>query len=306
MPKALVIRTAGTNCDGELVRAFQLAGAEVANLHLDRLIRDPAMLDEFDLVGFPGGFSYGDDIASGRIFAMRLRERLYPALRRAIQRGCPMIGICNGFQVLVQVGLLPGPEAGREWPEEAPPPQSVALTENAQARFIDRWVGIVPEPGSRCIWTHGLEKFASRPSAPAEQAVRKSNPAAGGSGPDIPPEDLLQLPVAHGEGRFVASSPRVIQALEAGGQIALRYTDDCNGSEGRIAGICDSTGLIFGLMPHPERYLDWNRHPYWTRLGDRYRAVGPAGGAGGAGEDPETPGLRIFRNAVDSVVHATA
>src|SRR5690606_21934712 len=105
----IVIRAAGTNCEQELMWAFALAGAEPTLVHLDRLIESPARLDEFDLVGLPGGFSYGDDIASGRIFAMRVRERLYPALREAIGRGCPMIGICNGFQILVQVGLLPGP-----------------------------------------------------------------------------------------------------------------------------------------------------------------------------------------------------
>jgi phosphoribosylformylglycinamidine synthase subunit PurQ / glutaminase len=293
MARALVIRTAGTNCDIELVRAFQLAGAEAQNLHLDRLVRDPALLDGFDLIGFPGGFSYGDDVASGRIFAMRVRERLYPALRRAIVRGCPMIGICNGFQVLVQVGLLPGPERGQAWPKDAPPTQKVALTENAQARFVDRWVGIVPEPNSCCLWTQGLEKFARHPSAPQEQSTVSSGPG----GPDVPPEDLLQLPVAHGEGRFVARSGEVVRLLEASGQIVLRYTDDCNGSMGRIAGICDASGLVFGLMPHPERYLDWNRHPYWTRLPPRVRGGAP-------GEARETPGLRIFRNAVEAVTHA--
>src|SRR5262245_27915728 len=123
MPTAVVIRAAGTNCDAELVRAFTLAGATVRTVHLDRLAVEPDRLDEFDLIAFPGGFSYGDDIASGRIFAMRARERLYPALRRAIERGCPMIGVCNGFQVLVQVGLLPGPSDGA-WPTERAPEQT--------------------------------------------------------------------------------------------------------------------------------------------------------------------------------------
>lgn len=281
MPRALVIRTAGTNCDAEMVRAFSLAGATPSNIHVDRLVGDPAMMDDFDLIGFPGGFSYGDDIASGRILATRLRERLYPALRRAILRGCPMIGICNGFQALVQVGLLPGPEPGQPWPEAAAPRQTVALTENAQARYVDRWVGIAPVAESRCIWTQGLEKFAS--GVPCE---------------GVSSEDLLQLPIAHAEGRFVAESPEVLAALERDGQIALRYTEDCNGSVDRIAGICDASGLIFGLMPHPDRYLDWSRHPYWTRLPERYRSARP-------GEDPETPGLRIFRNAVEAVSHAT-
>jgi phosphoribosylformylglycinamidine synthase subunit PurQ / glutaminase len=261
MPNALIIRTAGTNCDGELVRAFTLAGCTVELHHLDRLIADPARLDAFDLIGFPGGFSYGDDIASGRIFAMRVRERLYPGLRQAIQRGVPMIGVCNGFQVLVQVGLLPGPAVGQDWPADAPPRQSVALTDNQNARFVDRWVGITPEPASVCIWTRGLDEIGT--------------------------PDVMQLPVAHGEGRFVTDSPEVLQDLERSGRIALRYTDNYNGSQDAIAGICDSSGLIFGLMPHPERYLDWTRHPFWTRL--------PADTRRG-----ETPGMRIFRNAVEA------
>src|SRR5689334_4270740 len=110
MLRALIIRAAGTNCEQELMRAFSLAGATPTLLHLDAVIRDPAQIDGFDLIGFPGGFSYGDDIASGRIFAMRVRERLYPQLRASVERGVPIIGVCNGFQVLVQVGLLPGPK----------------------------------------------------------------------------------------------------------------------------------------------------------------------------------------------------
>jgi phosphoribosylformylglycinamidine synthase I len=259
MPKALVTRTAGTNCDAELVRAFTLAGASVETVHLDRLIGEPDRLEEFDIVGFPGGFSYGDDIASGRIFAVRVRERLYPALRRSVERGCPMIGVCNGFQVLVQVGLLPGPAPGEAWPAERPPEQTVALTENADARFVDRWVPMRPEPGSVCVWTRGLSED----------------------------RDVMQLPVAHGEGRFVAASPAVIDDLERTGRIALRYLDNYNGSDRAIAGICDASGLVFGLMPHPERYLDWSRHPYWTRLEASVR-------------QGQTPGLRIFRNAVEA------
>jgi phosphoribosylformylglycinamidine synthase len=257
MPNALVIRAAGTNCDTELVRAFTLAGATVRTEHLDRLTAEPDALDEFDLIAFPGGFSYGDDIASGRIFAMRARERLYPALRRAIERGCPILGVCNGFQVLVQVGLLPG--AAGEWPQDRPPEQTVALTENSGARFVDRWVGVKPEPGSVCVWTRGLDGDA----------------------------DAMRLPVAHGEGRLVTGSPAVLAELEASGRVALRYADNYNGSQNAIAGICDGSGLIFGLMPHPERYLDWSRHPYWTRLPEDVRRG-------------TTPGLRIFQNAVEA------
>jgi phosphoribosylformylglycinamidine synthase len=257
MPNALVIRAAGTNCDAELVRAFTLAGATARTLHLESLCADPDRIDEFDVVGFPGGFSYGDDIASGRIFATRVRETLYPALRRAIDRGCPMIGVCNGFQVLVQVGLLPGPAGA--WPNDRAPEQSVALTENIGARFVDRWVPVRPEPKSVCVWTRGLAGDA----------------------------DTMQLPVAHGEGRFIAS-PETIADLEATGRVALRYGDNYNGSQNAIAGICDTSGLTFGLMPHPERYLDWTRHPYWTRLSESTR-------------NGTTPGLKIFQSAIEAV-----
>lgn len=269
MVKALVVRTAGTNCDAEMVRAFELSGAGATLVHLDRLIADPARMDEFDLIGFPGGFSYGDDIASGRIFAMRVRERLWPALRRAIARGTPMIGVCNGFQTMVQVGLLPGPGRGEAWPEEAPPPQTVALTENIGARFVDRWVGVTVEASVSSVWTAGLAELASELRASGDRRA----------------EEVMMLPAAHGEGRLVTAEPGVLAGLESGGHVALRYTDNYNGSQGAIAGLCDASGLIFGLMPHPERYLDWTRHPHWTRLGASVRR-GP------------TPGLRMFRSAV--------
>ncbi|HYE63860.1 MAG TPA: phosphoribosylformylglycinamidine synthase subunit PurQ [Phycisphaerales bacterium] len=266
-PTALVLRAAGTNCDGEMVRAFELAGADAQLVHLDRLIENPRLLAGADLIGFPGGFSYGDDIASGRIFAMKVRERLYPALKRAVDDGCLIIGACNGFQVMVQCGLLPGPQSG-EQSGETPPPQRVSLTDNQDARFCDRWVGVEFNPRSVCVWTRGLTDFPED-TTPAHVAT------------------INQLPVAHGEGRFVTAEPAVLKQLEQNGQVVLRYTDNYNGSEGAVAGICDTTGRVFGLMPHPERYLDWTRHPYWTRLDASTRK--------GA-----TPGLRIFQNAVEA------
>lgn len=240
-----------------MCRAFEMAGAAVDLRHLDAICAEPERLAGYDLVGFPGGFSYGDDVASGRIFAMRVRERVIPALREAAARGVPMIGACNGFQVLVQCGLLPG------WPESAgePPAQSLALAHNAGGRFVDRWVGMLPDGAGRCVWTQGLEEF----------------------GPEV-----LMFPVAHGEGRLVARDEAVLRRLEESGQVALRYTDNYNGSAGAIAGVCDPTGRILGLMPHPERFLDWNRHPWWTRLPPGVRQ-GP------------TPGLRVFLNAVEAV-----
>ncbi len=248
-----------------MVRAFELAGAKAELIHLDKLIAEPQRLDAADLVGFPGGFSYGDDIASGRIFAVRLRERLYPALRAAAARGCPMIGACNGFQVLVQVGLLPGPDQAGQWPDDAAPAQTCALAVNSGGSFIDRWVRVATDPTSVCIWTRGLG-----------EAFSDSH------------YNTMMLPIAHGEGRFVADSTATLARLKAAGQVALRYVGEVNGSEEDIAGVCDASGRIFGLMPHPERYLEWTRHPYWTRLDARTRAG-------------ETPGMRMFRSAVEAV-----
>ncbi|MBL8762994.1 MAG: phosphoribosylformylglycinamidine synthase subunit PurQ [Phycisphaerae bacterium] len=266
MPRALVLRTAGTNCDAEMVRAFELAGASVGLVHLDALVRAPERIADFDLIGFPGGFSYGDDIASGRIFAAKVRIGLYPALRAAARRGVPMIGICNGFQVMVQAGLLPGPDPGCQWPEAAPPEPTASLAVNASGRFIDTWVRVRAEAASRCLWTRPWVELAARPEA----------------------EDILRLPTAHGEGRLVLASPDVLARLERAGQVALRYVDNPSGSTADIAGLCDATGRIFGLMPHPERYLDWNRHPFWTRMDPMAR-------------NGLTPGRLMFEAAVRSV-----
>lgn len=263
LPTALILRAAGTNCEQEMLRGFALAGAVPTLMHIDELLASPAKLEAFQLLGFPGGFSYGDDIASGRIFGMRLREKLYPALRAAVKRGMPMIGACNGFQVLVQTGLLPGAERDNVV-SAVPPAQSLALTDNQDARFIDRWVDVAYERSSVCIWTKNL----------ADEI------AAGAAG-----ERASCLPVAHGEGRLVASDANVLTRMQKNGQIVLRYRENFNGSTDAIAGVCDATGLVFGLMPHPERFLDWTRHPAWTRLSTHARA--------GA-----TPGLRIFQNAV--------
>jgi phosphoribosylformylglycinamidine synthase I len=258
MSAALVITAAGINCDQELARAFAMAGAEVESIHLNRLAAEPALIERFDLIGLPGGFSYGDAVAAGRIMAQIIRQRLYESLVRAISRGCPIIAPCNGFQIAAQAGLLPGPEAGADRPRAAPRP-TVALSDNASGSFIDRWCRVEVPARTRCIWTAGLD----------------ASPAA------------MMLPIAHGEGRFIASSPSQIEQLESRGQIALRYAadDNPNGSQGDIAGLCDSTGLLLGLMPHPERFTRWEQHPFWTRLGAEDRAGEPLG-------------LRMFRNAL--------
>ena len=257
-PRALVVTAPGINCDGELALAFAEAGARPEQILFERLRRDPSLLDDFDLIGLPGGFSYGDDAGAGRIFAQLIRKHLYPALAAAIDRGVPMIAPCNGFQVAVQAGLLPGPDSGADWPPEPAPP-IVALAPNSAGRFRDDWTKVEIPTDTRCIWTAGLSAV--------DPSVRL-------------------LPSAHGEGRLVAD-PSILERLEQEGRIAVRYGDgeNFNGSSGAIAGICDSSGLVLGLMPHPERYTRWSQHPTWTRLPAAFRSQDPLG-------------LLMFRNAV--------
>lgn len=236
-PTALIIRTAGTNCDRELAHAFTLAGATVRTEHLNHLIAEPAIVDQADIIGFPGGFSYGDDIAAGRIFANRLRHGLLEPLQRAVQRGVPMIGICNGFQVLAKLGLLPNTD-GR---------QTVTLAENTSGRFIDRWVRLTVPQNTQCIWTRDLGE--------------------------------CHLPIAHGEGRFVTDNDQTLASIKEQNQIAIVYAsdDNPNGSVDDIAGICDPSGLVFGLMPHPERFVHPTNDPSWTRRGTEFLKTEPAG-----------------------------
>ncbi|MFK7790481.1 MAG: phosphoribosylformylglycinamidine synthase I [Phycisphaeraceae bacterium] len=247
-PSTLIIRTAGTNCDAELAYAFEQAGASTQTIHIAKLIEQPDLIASFDLIGFPGGFSYGDDIAAGRILANRLKHRLLEPLQDAAKCGVPMIGICNGFQVLVKLGLLPFPEQAT---------QACTLADNNSGRFTCKWGPVQADAESKCIWTKGLAEF--------------------------------ELPIAHGEGRFTGPAELITQ-LKTNGQVALRYTADTNpnGSDDDIAGICDPTGVIFGLMPHPERYVTATQHPQWTRQGEGFLSQ-------------TMPGLTMFQNAVSYV-----
>lgn len=259
---ALVITAPGINCDGELAHAFEVAGARAERVLLSTLTRDPSRIARADLIGLPGGFSFGDDIAAGRIMGALMRREVYPALRDAVARGVPMICPCNGFQIAVQAGLLPGPAVapgsrGAQWPAEAAP-ATVALLQNQGARFVDRWTRVEIPTSTVCVWTHGLECEV--------------------------PDDML--PSAHGEGRFFTDAATMAR-LESGGQVALRYSRDenFNGSMGAVAGICDPSGVVFGLMPHPERWTRWTQHPTWTRVPAEQRQREPLG-------------LRMFRQAV--------
>jgi phosphoribosylformylglycinamidine synthase I len=245
-PTVCVLRAAGTNCDVETAHAFRLVGAEPETLHVNRLREDPKVLRRFQILAIPGGFSYGDDVASGRIFANELMSALRDELLAFIDRGGFAIGICNGFQVLVKSGLLPR--------LDGKPEQQATLTDNTSGVYTDKWVRCTGRTGL-CAW--------------------------------IADDHEVELPVAHAEGRFAASEP-VLDRLDAAGQLCLRYTaGTChNGSAREVAGICDGTGRVFGLMPHPERFLRWENHPRWTRELRR----------------PEGDGVRFFRAAVSKLL----
>ncbi len=256
-PRVLVLRAAGTNCDVETAHAFETAGGEVTTAHVNRLTEKSVALSEFQILAIPGGFSYGDDIGAGKILAAELEHRLGEELRLFVDDGGLVIGICNGFQVLAKTSLLPGnPEVAAG--------AGVTLAANDSRKFEDRWVTLQVHD-SRCVWL----------------------PARGGR--------RIELPVAHGEGRFVPLSDAVLNALKQNGQVVVRYVNpdgseaeypaNPNGSVGGVAGICDPTGRVFGLMPHPERHVMRRQHPRWTR--------------GEGSEDGD--GLELFENAVEAL-----
>jgi len=251
--KTLIIRTAGTNCDQETKFAFERAGSDVSLLHINRVNEKPSLLDEHQILALPGGFSYGDDIAAGKIHANELRTKLGDRLKKFVDDGKLIIGICNGFQVLARTGLLPGP-----FDRDAE--QSVTLAFNDSNKFEDRWVIL--------------------------RADSDKSPFIGKG-------QVIYLPVAHGEGKFVTNDETTLDAIREKDQVVFRYVDaegntgagypaNPNGSVDDIAGICDATGRVLGLMPHPERHVLPTQHPRWTR----------------DGLADEGDGMQMFRNAV--------
>lgn len=249
-----ILRTDGTNCDEEAFFAFELAGGNPQMLHINGLLRKKLLLDKFHILVLPGGFCYGDDILSGKILANELLHTLKREIGRFVSDGKLIIGICNGFQVLVRMGLLPGGGG---------PAEKATLIFNESAHFECRWIRLRIEE-SNSAFTKGLEGT------------------------------IIELPVAHGEGKFVVQNNDVLDALERkrqvvfryahpGGIVATDYPANPNGSVSAIAGITNASGTILGLMPHPERYVKFTQHPNWTRH-KPWRKMGD--------------GLPIFQNAV--------
>ncbi|MBZ0274321.1 phosphoribosylformylglycinamidine synthase subunit PurQ [bacterium] len=260
--RSIVVTGNGVNCEREMAHANVLAGASADIVSIYDLLAGEVCLDEYQLANFPGGFLDGDDMGSAKAGANRYRhariagggERLSDQLARFIESGKCVIGVCNGFQLIIKLGLLPALD-GRYFE------QTATLTFNDRGRFEDRWVRMKADPESPCVFTRGIE--------------------------------TMELPVRHGEGRLVAASDDVLRAVEDRRLVPLRYVDAAgrptesypenpNGSPGGIAALCDETGRVFGMMPHPEAFLHRTNHPRWTR-------------------EPmpdEGQGLAIFRNAV--------
>lgn len=253
-PRVLILRAPGTNCDQETAFAFETAGAKAERLHVNRLLDDPSLISQFQIACIPGGFSYGDDVAAGRILANQIQHHLAEQLTRFKEEGKLILGICNGFQVLIKSGLLL--ESDGDGPQ-------ATLTWNDSGKYEDRWVRLGVR-GEKSVFLRGIEE--------------------------------VYLPVAHAEGKFVARDAATLKQLCDGGQLALcyrrldgtggspvPYPENPNGSTLDTAGVCDTTGRVLGLMPHPERYIDRTQHPRWTR---------------GEGHQPGD-GLAIFVNAVE-------
>jgi phosphoribosylformylglycinamidine synthase len=242
-PRVLILRAPGTNCDLETAHAFERAGGVAERLHVNQIVAEPNSLKDFQILCLPGGFSYGDDIAAGRILGNRMRRHLAGALGEFKAAGKLILGICNGFQILLKTDvLLPMPAEGA----------LATLALNDSGRFLDRWVQLQVR-GDQSVFFRGIQN--------------------------------MYLPIAHAEGRFVPRDSQTLASLESAGQLCLRYSavENPNGAVADVAGVCDETGRVCGLMPHPERHLDPTHHPQWTRR---------------ESQPPAGDGLKVFQNAV--------
>ena len=250
-PRVLIIRAPGTNCDLETQHAFETAGASADVQHINRWLENPSLSDEYQILCIPGGFSFGDDVAAGRILANQMQQFLGEQVTRFIDSDKLILGICNGFQALLKSGIL--------LPEIAKRP-AATLTWNDAGHFIDRWVHLEVK-SEHCVFLRDVQS--------------------------------MYLPIAHAEGKFVAVDDALLDQWETAGQLAIAYCSgdtsserspaNPNGSQRNVAGVCDVTGRVFGLMPHPERFVQRTHHPQWTRHDENLTA----------------DGLAIFRNAVE-------
>ncbi|WP_437187896.1 phosphoribosylformylglycinamidine synthase I [Planctomicrobium sp. SH668] len=262
-PRVCVLRAPGTNCDHETAFAFDQSGGAADRVHLFRILEQPELLKEYQVLCIPGGFSYGDDVGAGVVFGAQLQSRLTDAIGEFLQRDTLTLGICNGFQVLIKSGILPG--GSTTWPIASASDRDATLTWNSNGRYTDLWVKL-KVASSENVFLKGI--------------------------------DTLDCPIAHGEGRLVVKDPAILKTWAEQGQIALRYATpdgadsgsellpypiNPNGSIDNIAGLGDPTGRILGLMPHPERFLFATQHPHWTRLGLR----------------GEGAGFKLFQNAIN-------
>jgi len=263
-PNTIVLTGYGINCDDETKYAFERAGANADIVHVNDLIKNPGRLDDYQIFMFPGGFSYGDDTGSGKALANRIKNNLMDEMKKFIERDTLMLGICNGFQVMTMIGIVPGLSDSFGSVE-------VALEHNKTSRYQCRWVDLKIEKNSPSVFTRGLE--------------------------------TLHVPVAHGEGNFYAS-PEVLGRIEEQSLVTMRYMMpdgsetggefpyNPNGSLNDIASICDRSGRIMGLMPHPERGMFFNQRDDWTFLKEKY-------GREGKELPVESDGILIFKNAVE-------
>lgn len=259
--KSLVLFGNGINCENETAYANKLAGFEADIVHVDEMLKNPKSIHRYAFINFPGGFLDGDDLGSAKAQAVKWKYqtiegsggRFLDELIKFISQGKIIIGICNGFQLLVKTGLLPG--IGGEYGR-----QMATLTANDSGRFEDRWVNLRVNQISHCIFTKDMDK--------------------------------IYLPVRHGEGKCIVDTKEngarmieqghiVMQYADENGAATEKYPDNPNGSINAVAGLCDETGRIFGLMPHPEAFVHYTQHPRWTR-----EALEIEGG-----------GLRLFKNA---------